>query len=96
VTLKDSIRSSDPPYHIYKKTKYLRRLSKGYYISFNAILPPEMAAKAICNALIYLDLWMCYSVRCRTEKILFIIPPIAYFVAAGSNIALAEDLSFMD
>ncbi|MCX6033905.1 MAG: formate/nitrite transporter family protein, partial [Chloroflexi bacterium] len=42
------------------------------------------------NALVCMAVWMCYSARSTTDKILAIIPPIATFVAAGFEHSVAN------
>jgi formate/nitrite transporter len=43
-----------------------------------------------CNALVCMAVWMCYSARSTTDRILAIIPPIACFVAAGFEHSIAN------
>jgi formate transporter len=45
---------------------------------------------ALCNALVCLAVWLCYSARTTTDKILAIIPPISAFVAAGFEHSVAN------
>ena len=45
---------------------------------------------ALCNALVCLAVWLCYSARTTTDKILAIVPPIAAFVAAGFEHSVAN------
>ncbi len=49
-----------------------------------------IALGIMCNALVCLAVWMCYSARTVTDKILAIIPPIACFVAAGFEHSIAN------
>ncbi|MEW6568389.1 MAG: formate transporter FocA [Chloroflexota bacterium] len=42
-----------------------------------------VALGLLCNTLVCLAVWLCFSARSTTEKILSIIPPISAFVAAG-------------
>lgn len=44
----------------------------------------------MCNALVCMAVWMCYSARSTTDKILAIIPPISCFVAAGFEHSIAN------
>ncbi len=44
----------------------------------------------MCNALVCLAVWLCFSARSTTDKILSIIPPIAAFVAAGFEHSIAN------
>lgn len=43
-----------------------------------------------CNALVCLAVWLCFSARSTTDKILAIIPPIAAFVAGGLEHSVAN------
>ncbi len=49
-----------------------------------------IALGIMCNALVCLAVWMCYSARTVTDKILAIIPPITAFVAAGFEHSVAN------
>jgi len=49
-----------------------------------------IALGALCNALVCLAVWLCYSARTTTDKILAIIPPIAAFVAVGFEHSVAN------
>jgi len=49
-----------------------------------------IALGIMCNALVCMAVWMCYSARSVTDKILAIIPPIATFVAAGFEHSIAN------
>ena len=51
---------------------------------------PAIALGIMCNALVCMAVWMCYSARSVTDKILAIIPPIACFVAAGFEHSIAN------
>jgi formate transporter len=44
----------------------------------------------LCNVLVCLAVWLCYSARTTTDKILAIVPPIAAFVAAGFEHSVAN------
>ncbi len=44
----------------------------------------------LCNALVCLAVWLCYSARTTTDKILAIVPPITAFVAAGFEHSVAN------
>jgi formate transporter FocA len=44
----------------------------------------------LCNALVCMAVWMCYSARSTTDRILAIIPPITAFVAAGFEHSIAN------
>ncbi len=43
-----------------------------------------------CNALVCMAVWMCYSARTTTDKILSVIFPITAFVAAGFEHSIAN------
>lgn len=49
-----------------------------------------VALGILCNALVCMAVWLCYSARTTTDKILAIIPPIAAFVAAGFEHSVAN------
>jgi formate transporter len=49
-----------------------------------------IALGIMCNALVCLAVWLCFSARSTTDKILSIIPPIAGFVAAGFEHSIAN------
>lgn len=49
-----------------------------------------IALGIMCNALVCMAVWLCYSARTTTDKILAIIPPIAAFVAAGFEHSIAN------
>jgi formate/nitrite transporter len=44
----------------------------------------------LCNVLVCLAIWLCYSARSVTDKVLSIIFPIAAFVAAGFEHSVAN------
>ena len=44
----------------------------------------------MCNALVCLAVWMCYSARTTVDRVLTIVPPIAAFVAAGFEHSIAN------
>ena len=48
------------------------------------------ALGVLCNALVCLAVWLCYSARSTTDKILAIIFPITAFVAAGFEHSVAN------
>src|SRR4030067_535632 len=50
----------------------------------------EGVIKTLAEALVCIAVWMCYSARSVTDNILVIIPPIAYFVAAGFEHSIAN------
>jgi formate transporter len=49
-----------------------------------------IALGIMCNALVCLAVWLCYSARTTTDKILSIIFPITAFVAAGFEHSVAN------
>jgi formate transporter len=49
-----------------------------------------VALGIMCNALVCMAVWLCYSARSTTDKILAIIPPISCFVAAGFEHSVAN------
>jgi formate transporter len=49
-----------------------------------------MALGALCNALVCLAVWLCYSARSTTDKILSIVGPITAFVALGFEHSVAN------
>lgn len=48
------------------------------------------ALGAMCNALVCLAVWLCFSARSTTDKILAIVFPISAFVAAGFEHSVAN------
>ena len=51
---------------------------------------PAIALGMMCNALVCLAVWLCFSARTTTDRILAIVPPIAAFVAAGFEHSVAN------
>lgn len=49
-----------------------------------------IALGIMCNALVCMAVWLCFSARSTTDKILSIIPPIAAFVACGFEHSVAN------
>jgi len=49
-----------------------------------------VALGIMCNALVCMAIWLCFSARSTTDKILAIIPPIAAFVASGFEHSIAN------
>jgi formate transporter len=49
-----------------------------------------VALGIMCNALVCLAVWLCFSARSTTDRILAIIPPISAFVAAGFEHSIAN------
>jgi formate/nitrite transporter len=51
----------------------------------------EAVARGIlCNALVCLAVWLCFSARSNVDRIFAIVPPIAAFVAAGFEHSIAN------
>lgn len=57
-----------------------------------AVLPfvPALVHGILANVLVCLAVWLCYSARTTTDKILAIVPPISAFVAAGFEHSVAN------
>ena len=51
---------------------------------------PALTLGIMCNALVCLGIWMCYSARTTVGKIFSIVPPVAAFVAAGFEHSIAN------
>jgi formate transporter len=51
---------------------------------------PAVALGVMCNALVCLASWMCYSARSNADKFFTIVPPITAFVAAGFEHSIAN------
>jgi formate transporter len=51
---------------------------------------PALALGIMCNALVCMAVWLCYSARSTVDKILAIVPPITAFVAAGFEHSVAN------
>lgn len=49
-----------------------------------------VALGILCNALVCLAVWLTYSARSTTDKIMAIVPPITAFVAAGFEHSVAN------
>jgi formate transporter len=86
-------------------TAYIMFLSKQYSFGGGAIgatalgignsktgleFVQAVALGIMCNALVCMAVWLCFSARTTTDKILAIIPPIAAFVAAGFEHSVAN------
>lgn len=52
--------------------------------------PQALVLGIMCNALVCLAVWLTYSARSTTDRILAIIPPITAFVAAGFEHSVAN------
>ena len=51
---------------------------------------PAVALGVMCNALVCVAVWLTYSARTTTDRILAMIPPIAGFAAAGFEHSVAN------
>jgi len=51
---------------------------------------PAFALGILCNALVCLTVWMCYSARTTIDRVATIVPPIAAFAAAGFEHCVAN------
>ena len=51
---------------------------------------PALALGALCNVLVCLAVWLCFSARTTADKVLAIIFPISAFVAAGFEHSVAN------
>jgi formate/nitrite transporter len=49
-----------------------------------------VALGILCNALVCIAVWLCFSARSTADRILAIIPPIAAFVASGFEHSVAN------
>jgi formate transporter FocA len=49
-----------------------------------------VALGVLCNGLVCLAVWLAYSARSTTDRILAVVPPIAAFVAAGFEHCIAN------
>jgi formate transporter len=49
-----------------------------------------VARGVLCNALVCLAVWLSYSARTTTDRILAVVPPITAFVAAGFEHSIAN------
>ena len=57
-----------------------------------AALPllPAFTLGIMCNALVCLAVWMCYSARTNVDRVVTAVPPIAAFAAAGFEHCIAN------
>jgi formate/nitrite transporter len=51
---------------------------------------PAITLGIMCNALVCLASWMCYSARSNMDKVFTVVPPVAAFVAAGFEHSIAN------
>ena len=52
--------------------------------------PQAVVLGILCNALVCLAVWLTYSARTTTDRMLAVVPPIAAFVAAGFEHSIAN------
>lgn len=74
--------------------------ANGHAVGANALLTADakvdlpfwdaVARGVLCNALVNLAVWLCFSARSNVDKIFAIVPPIAAFVAAGFEHSIAN------
>lgn len=57
-----------------------------------AALPfvPALTLGILCNTLVCLAVWMCYSARTTVDRVVTIVPPITAFVASGFEHSIAN------
>jgi formate transporter len=53
-------------------------------------LTPAFTLGIMCNALVCLAVWMCYSARTNVDRVLTAVPPVAAFAAAGFEHCIAN------
>jgi formate transporter len=51
---------------------------------------PALTLGIMCNALVCLAVWMCFSARTTVDRVMTIIPPITAFVAVGFEHSIAN------
>ena len=51
---------------------------------------PALTLGIMCNALVCLAVWMCFSARTSIDRVVTVIPPIAAFAAAGFEHCIAN------
>lgn len=51
---------------------------------------PALTLGIMCNALVCLAVWMCFSARTTIDRVVTIVPPVAAFVAAGFEHSIAN------
>jgi formate transporter len=51
---------------------------------------PALTLGIMCNALVCLAVWMCYSARTNIDRVVTIVPPITAFAAAGFEHCVAN------
>ncbi len=53
-------------------------------------IPQALMLGVLANVLVCLAVWLCYSARTTTDKILAIVPPVSLFVAANFEHSVAN------
>ena len=51
---------------------------------------PALSLGIMCNALVCVAVWMCFSARTNIDRVVTVIPPIAAFAAAGFEHSIAN------
>jgi formate/nitrite transporter len=51
---------------------------------------PAFTLGILCNVLVCLAVWMCYSARTNIDRVVTVVPPISIFVAAGFEHSIAN------
>jgi formate/nitrite transporter len=51
---------------------------------------PALTLGIMCNALVCVAVWMCFSARTNIDRVVTVIPPIAAFAAAGFEHSIAN------
>lgn len=51
---------------------------------------PALTLGIMCNALVCLAVWMCFSARTTIDRVVTIVPPVTAFVAAGFEHSIAN------
>jgi formate transporter len=51
---------------------------------------PALTLGILCNALVCVAVWMCYSARTTIDRVVTVVPPIAAFAAAGFEHSIAN------
>jgi formate/nitrite transporter len=51
---------------------------------------PAFILGILCNVLVCLAVWMCYSARTNIDRVVTVVPPISIFVAAGFEHSIAN------
>jgi formate/nitrite transporter len=51
---------------------------------------PALVLGLLCNALVCLSVWMCYSARTTIDRVVTVVPPVAAFVACGFEHSIAN------